>query len=241
MPYANTDGSVLRGSIESGAPAGKRPAVGARRRPGPTMQRPDENKRRLITETAARLFAQQPYHKVRLDDIAAAARIGKGTLYIYFDNKEDLYFSLIYGGFAQLVDALQDQLAAGGQSPTEALERIVGGLVGFAFGHPHFFELIREVGAIKGPSQAEWKRKRAELQALIERTIRRGNDAGELADPQPGLTAACLGGMVRSLMLFGPKGLTEAEAAAYVLRLLRHGIAAAGNGAGASGPGKRGK
>ena len=75
------------------------------------MQRPDERKRQLITATAARMFATQPFHKVRLDDIAAEAGVGKGTLYIYFENKEDLYFSLVYQGFAELVDRLTAQLA----------------------------------------------------------------------------------------------------------------------------------
>src|SRR5437764_12068059 len=75
------------------------------------MQRPDEHKRQLIIDTAGRFFATQPFHKVRLDDIAAAAKLGKGTLYIYFDSKEDLYFSLIYEGFAKLVDQLRGELA----------------------------------------------------------------------------------------------------------------------------------
>src|SRR6266480_3299827 len=84
------------------------------------MQRPDEKKRALITATAARLFATQPFHKVRLDDIAAEAKIGKGTLYIYFDSKEDLYFSLIYDGLGRLVDTLREQLFGDGGSSDDA-------------------------------------------------------------------------------------------------------------------------
>src|SRR5687767_10428219 len=128
------------------------------------MQRPDEKKRALITATAARLFATQPYHKVRLDDIAAAAHIGKGTLYVYFDTKEDLYFSLIYDGFSQLVDRLRAQLvdgAAGDEdhagrngsrrnapSALDGLRTLVRELVRFAFAHPHYYELMRTVGRV---------------------------------------------------------------------------------------------
>jgi AcrR family transcriptional regulator len=46
------------------------------------MQVPNEQKRRHITSAAARMFAARPFHKVRLDDIAAAAGVGKGTLYV---------------------------------------------------------------------------------------------------------------------------------------------------------------
>ena len=51
------------------------------------MQRPHEEKRRLVLAAAAKRFASHPSHKVRLDDIAAEARVGKGTLYTYFETK----------------------------------------------------------------------------------------------------------------------------------------------------------
>ena len=142
------------------------------------MQRPDDKKRQAITATAARLFATRPFHKVRLDDIAAAARIGKGTLYVYFDNKEDLYFSLIYDAFAGLVGRLKEQPPE--QAPADGLRRIVGELVSFAFRHPYFYELTRAVGtaslgrASRGGARRDWDGKRRELQGLIEQTLRRG-------------------------------------------------------------------
>jgi AcrR family transcriptional regulator len=196
------------------------------------MQRPDEKKRALITATAARLFAQRPFHKVRLEDIAAEAKIGKGTLYIYFDNKEDLYFSLIYDGFLRLVERLRTQVAPApapdgpAQTAAEGLKRITTELVSFAFGHPHFFELMRTIGpgVLKSNPHADWNHLRHELQTLIEDTIRRGIAAGELDDPLPQLTAAFLPGMVRSVMLFGPRCLSENEVRDQILRLLEHGI-----------------
>ena len=198
------------------------------------MQRPDQKKRDTITATAARMFATRPYHEVRLDDIAAAARIGKGTLYVYFDNKEDLYFSLIYDGFARLVDRLREQLdspdSGGPALPAlRALHRIVGELVRFAFQHPHLFELIRTVGRVKGQSESDWQRKREELQGLIEDTIRRGTRTGELSDPHPELTAIFLPGMVRSAMLFGPKGTDEATVRDHIVRLLERGLVGDGS------------
>lgn len=245
---------MARGSIVGPEGPGKPPPDGC---PPPIvcgglMQRPDEKKRALITATAARLFATRPFHKVRLDDIAAEAKIGKGTLYIYFDSKEDLYFSLIYGGFAELVDRLREQLGAGeaaeepsangngnGKSTAgrrgtprlsarDALERIVAEMVRFTFQHPQLSELMRTVGRVVGQSASDWAAKRTELQQLIEETIRRGVRAGELVDPYPELTALCVPGMVRSLMLFGPKGLKEADVVAQIMRLLEHGIAAGG-------------
>jgi AcrR family transcriptional regulator len=196
------------------------------------MQRPDEKKRAQIVATAARLFATRPYHRVRLEDIAAEARIGKGTLYIYFDNKEDLYFSLIYQGFAEIVDRLREQTApdhkdAPAAAAAVSLRIIVGELVRFAFRNPHFFELMRTVGVVKGHSESDWNRKRLEFQKLLEGTIRRGVEAGEFHDTQPGLTALFIGGMVRSAMLFGPKELGEEAVRDHILQVITQGI---GNG-----------
>ena len=67
------------------------------------MQKPTEQKRRRILEEAARLFAEQPYHDVRREDVAARAEVGKGTIYIYFPSKDELYLALVDQGFAQLV------------------------------------------------------------------------------------------------------------------------------------------
>ena len=170
------------------------------------------------------MFATRPFHRVRLDDIAAAAGVGKGTLYVYFDSKEDLYFSLIYDAFATVVDQLRGRIEKPDASPIELLRAVVRGLVAFAFRHPHFFELMRTVGTVKGHSKPSWDAKRRELWSLIERTIRRGVRAGLIADPHPQLTAPCIPGLVRSVMLFGPRGLDEKTVTGHIIRLLERGI-----------------
>ena len=190
------------------------------------MQRPDQTKRQLIIDTAARFFATQPFHKVRLDDIAAAAKLGKGTLYIYFASKEDLYFAIIYEGFARLVDELRAEQEGEHDLPAaSSLERIVRRVVGMAFANPHFFELMRTTGAVPpGEMEPAWTAKRKEFQQLIADTIRRGIERGDLEDPSPELTALCIPGMLRSLMLFGPAGIDEKTVSDQIVRILTRGI-----------------
>jgi AcrR family transcriptional regulator len=202
------------------------------------MQRLDENKRRLITDAAVRLFAQRPFHEVKLDDVAAAARVGKGTLYLYFKNKHDLYVTLIQDGFAELVDGLREQLAGGADEAEDvsddkgsgngtgrrigawqALERVVGELARFATSHPDLYELMRSV-----PLNKVRLGKRRQLTDLIEHTIRRGTRAGVMNDPNPALTATFIPAMVRAAMLFGPKNVSAGELSAHIVRLLEKGL-----------------
>ena len=71
------------------------------------MQVLDQQKREKILRAAGSLFAARPFHKVRLSDVAAEAAVGKGTVYTYFDSKEELYVAVVYLGFEQLVDRLK--------------------------------------------------------------------------------------------------------------------------------------
>lgn len=186
------------------------------------MQKPNEKKRQLIMGTAAKLFATRPFHSVRLEDVAAAANVGKGTIYIYFESKDDLYFSLIYEGFAALIDELERELENEREPALKALHRIVGALVSFTMQYPHLAEMMRSIGGGKG--DGKWEKKRAELSFIIETTLRRGVRRGEIDDPHPEITALCIPGLVRSVFLFGPKRLNEKKVTSYLVRLLEQGV-----------------
>src|SRR4026207_2480642 len=57
--------------------------------------RPEE-----ITAAALESFVERGYAATRLEDIAARAGISKGTLYLYFANKEDLFKAVVREGLA---------------------------------------------------------------------------------------------------------------------------------------------
>jgi AcrR family transcriptional regulator len=52
-------------------------------------RRPDERPNELL-DAALRIFAERGYGNTRLEDIAAAVGVTKGTIYHYFETKEDL-------------------------------------------------------------------------------------------------------------------------------------------------------
>ncbi len=51
--------------------------------------------RQEILAAALRLFAEKGFHHVSMQEIAAAAEFGTGTLYHFFSSKEDLFFELL--------------------------------------------------------------------------------------------------------------------------------------------------
>lgn len=55
------------------------------------MQRKKPDRRLAVLEAATALFSEKSFHDVKLDEVAVAADVGKGTIYTYFRSKEELF------------------------------------------------------------------------------------------------------------------------------------------------------
>lgn len=183
------------------------------------MQVPNEVKRRDILAAAEWLFASRPFHEVKLDDVAARARIGKGTIYIYFKSKEDLYVTLIREGIADLLDRLRPRAESEQESALATLRLIVTEMVAFAAARPLMYQLIRAANPNIKPMP-----KRAELAALIQTVLVRGVKSGEFVDPHPELTAQLLPSAIRAAMVFGPENASNELRASHIVRVFVQGL-----------------
>lgn len=77
-----------------------------------TRKERERNRRRKeILEAAANIFAEKGFEKTTLEEIATAAEFGKGTLYLYFSSKEDIFFSIFEEGKRVFHDKLREHLA----------------------------------------------------------------------------------------------------------------------------------
>jgi AcrR family transcriptional regulator len=61
------------------------------------------SKRERIIEAGLKLFANESYQAVTMDRVAEAAGVAKGTLYLYFQSKEDLYLGILTDGMESMV------------------------------------------------------------------------------------------------------------------------------------------
>ena len=91
-------------------PAGRRGAGGAPspRRAKAGVRATDPGVRRqAILEAALTVFAEHGYEAARLDEVARRAGVAKGTLYLYFKDKEALFESLIRSAIDPIYERLQ--------------------------------------------------------------------------------------------------------------------------------------
>src|SRR5262249_33878516 len=65
-------------------------------RPSPADGPDDSAKRRQIMDGARAVFLAQGFDAASMGEIARAAGVSKGTLYVYFENKEELFEAIVH-------------------------------------------------------------------------------------------------------------------------------------------------
>jgi AcrR family transcriptional regulator len=78
----------------------------------PRWQRRSEERPGEICAAALDLFAEKGFAAARLDEIARRAGVSKGTLYLYFKDKEELFRAVVRNAIAPQFGAMTASLAA---------------------------------------------------------------------------------------------------------------------------------
>ena len=156
-----------------------------------------------ILDSAAQLFAGNHFHAVRMEDIAAEADVGKGTLYRYFKDKEELYLALLSRAAKQMKGRLR-KLEKRNLDPIAQLIALVDDVLHFFDEQPHVFQIIQQVEATRGTNHPWQAARNVIIQEVID-LFAAAHRQGILTVRDPDITALVLLGGVRALIRFGPK------------------------------------
>lgn len=74
-------------------------------------QRRKEARPAELVAAALELFVERGFAATKLDDVAARAGVSKGTLYLYFSSKEELFKAVIQQGILPVLDQGEEMLA----------------------------------------------------------------------------------------------------------------------------------
>jgi len=85
---------------------------------------PAPDKQSRILDAAATVFADVGFHAARVQDIAEQAGVAKGTIYLYFETKEEILLSVFQRYFDSLLDLID-----GFQDKRMSAEQIIDSLV----------------------------------------------------------------------------------------------------------------
>lgn len=78
----------------------------------PKFQRRAEDRPREICAAALEVFAEKGFAAAKLDEIARRAGVSKGTLYLYFKDKEELFRAVVRDTVAPNIDSIRETVVA---------------------------------------------------------------------------------------------------------------------------------
>lgn len=110
---------------------------------GTTERREREKikRREDILNTARVLFFDKGFRDTTIDDIARATELARGTIYLYFENKEEIYATILEEG----LDVLQQLISGSHDIDSDPLTNILGAHDAFMQFHdeyPQYYNVL---------------------------------------------------------------------------------------------------
>src|SRR5438067_1758283 len=161
----------------------------------PRWRRLPEERPRQIISAALEVFGERGLAASRLEDIAKRAGLSKGTIYLYFPNKEELFREVVRQTVITQIERREREIGASKASATDALKEFMRAHWAF-IRSPAFAPLFRLIHAEihNYPDLARFYAEEVVSRALrlIGSLIERGIKTGEFRKIDPSLAARML-------------------------------------------------
>jgi AcrR family transcriptional regulator len=160
------------------------------------------DRRQEIMQAAEQLFTARRFHEITTDEVAQAAGVGKGTIYRYFQDKEDLFFQTAMAGFDELCDLVRQKVP--GCAPFRAqLVEACEQMGAFFARRRQWFRMMQaedfRMAMARGALCDRWMEHRKQLVAAVADVIRKGvAEKAVRTDLAPEVLASFLLGMLRT-------------------------------------------
>jgi TetR/AcrR family fatty acid metabolism transcriptional regulator len=159
-------------------------------------------KRQAILDGAVRVFAEKGFFNGTMAEIARAAGVADGTLYLYFESKDDLLLSIFDEKMQELCKRARDAIA-GVESAVEAVRQVCLIHLAAVEENPELAAvLIVELRQSNAFVRDVEKPGLSAYLALIGDLVKRGQSLGEIrADVHPGAVKRALFGALDEIAL----------------------------------------
>ncbi len=105
-------------------------------------RRKNNEKYYRIIEAATKVFAKNGFYQSKISEIAKEAKVADGTIYIYFENKDDILISLFEEQMKAVIDNMEVQIS-GIDDPAKKLERFAATHLGLIEKNQDMAEIIQ--------------------------------------------------------------------------------------------------
>ena len=185
-----------------------------------------------ILDAARKVFAEKGFSGTTMEEIAERAGIAKGTLYLYFKSKRDIYMAALMQGLRTLNEDIRHKVEAA-EGIREKLRAFIETRVQYFEQHRDFFVIYHsEIGNLRVPAASGESEKNemylSQAQMLGE-VLKAAAERGEIRGVRPDATAFAVSDLTRGMIVQRLLGWSRADQAAdvqHVIELIWRGIAA---------------
>jgi len=147
-------------------------------------EREKEQRREYIIDAAEKQFLSRGYDNVSMNEVAEAVGMNKATLYLYFENKDALYFAIVLRG-VRIMNALFQEKIDGATTGIGKINASGAAFLEFKDRYPHYDRLFRMAGsgrfdATTSADAAEVARRSGESLVMMARAIADGMADGTI-------------------------------------------------------------
>ncbi|CAM3402585.1 TetR/AcrR family transcriptional regulator [Hydrogenibacillus schlegelii] len=182
-------------------------------------------KREAILEAAYRVFSEFGYARTKIEAIAERAVVGKGTIYLYFSGKDDVFRQMVMTFVGRHLDALLARLEGPGSAGERLLSMVEAHLALWADRPPPFSWHRRDFGFADDGLRAWLKEAKRRFLERLTATIAAGIERGEFRPVDARIAAgwvfAALGAALMEEVAEGPAVEERRQA---LLDLIRFGL-----------------
>jgi len=179
------------GASRIGTEASGTPSIGRRE------IRKEATRRQLIL-AGRRLFSEVGLYEARIEDLTEIAGIAKGTMYLYFRNKDELAQAVVAAGYRDL-RARVEECSSGAHSFPVVVRRIVRAHAEFFARNPDLMRIFHQGRGMLKFDRPQWRGLRAPLRdhiAFLAETLRRASSGPRRSDTARRRMALALFGCV---------------------------------------------
>jgi TetR/AcrR family transcriptional regulator len=145
-------------------------------------------RRQEILDAARQEFFERGFHSPTVDDVAARAEVSKGTIYLYFESKEEILAHLLIEGLDLLLSDMEAAFAPESSPSAEsAMQDLTNAYLHFCQANPSYFRLImafdrgRFEEAISNELYQQVLDRSLQGLTLLAQIIEAGKESGEFA------------------------------------------------------------
>ncbi|MFQ5834776.1 MAG: TetR/AcrR family transcriptional regulator [bacterium] len=159
-----------------------------------------------ILEEGEKLFAKRGFYPTTMEEVARAAGLAKGTIYLHFDNKRDLFFSIIENKLDILLEKIEKEMRKD-ELPSQRIKLAIGIHLRFLEENRDFFKIMQALPeSLKEEMEKKLKGRVIEKQSryieILDQLIQKGIRDQEIKPLDSRKLAVILVGMMHSLTIY---------------------------------------